>query len=91
MFLFNKVPCIIAIDRGTQIMSFFWKKFMASIGIKLHNSTAHHPQTDGQNERANNLLYSTKFNSLMLNNTTGHLISLLPNFHITALHIYHLA
>ena len=37
-------------------MSIFWKEFMASIGIKLHHSTAYHPQTDGQTERVNQSL-----------------------------------
>ena len=56
VFVYYGVPCNIVSDRGTQFMSIFWKEFMASIGIKLHHSTAYHPQTDGQTERVNQSL-----------------------------------
>ena len=39
--------------RGPQFISAFWREFCRILGIKLKLSTAHHAQTDGQTEIAN--------------------------------------
>ena len=43
-------------DRGTLFTSNFWSELSRMLGTKLRLSTAYHPQTDGQNERANLVL-----------------------------------
>lgn len=40
-------------DRGSQFVSGFMKELYNMLGIKMAASTAYHPQTDGQTERAN--------------------------------------
>ncbi|WVZ69566.1 hypothetical protein U9M48_018337 [Paspalum notatum var. saurae] len=50
------VPKKIVSDRGTQFTSHFWKRLHESMGTKLNFSSAYHPQTDGQTERANQIL-----------------------------------
>jgi transposase InsO family protein len=50
------VPKKIVSDRGTQFTSHYWQKLHESLGAKLNFSTAYHPQTDGQNERTNQIL-----------------------------------
>ena len=40
-------------DRGSKFVSNFWKLFCALLNIDLWLSTAYHPETDGQTERAN--------------------------------------
>ena len=40
-------------DRGSQFISAFWEHLTSSLGIKRKLSTAYHPQTDAQMERAN--------------------------------------
>jgi putative transposase len=35
--------------------SHLWQDLFKAVGIKLHMSTSHHPQTDGQTERATNV------------------------------------
>ena len=43
-------------DRGPQFVSSFWKELCLRLGIKRLLSTAHHPQTDGQSERSNQVM-----------------------------------
>jgi hypothetical protein len=50
------VPKKIMSDRGTQFTSYYWQKVQESLGTKLNFSTTYHPQTDGQNERINQIL-----------------------------------
>ena len=46
------VPSIVISDRGPQFAAKLWKKLLAKIGATAALSSSHHPQTDGQSERA---------------------------------------
>jgi hypothetical protein len=43
-------------DRGPQFVSKFWEELHKSLGTKLLQSSAYHPQTSGQTERVNQIL-----------------------------------
>lgn len=43
-------------DRGPQFVSHFWRRLLEILGTATKLSTAHHPQTDGQTERVNQVL-----------------------------------
>nr|GEX78329.1 putative reverse transcriptase domain-containing protein [Tanacetum cinerariifolium]GEY09975.1 putative reverse transcriptase domain-containing protein [Tanacetum cinerariifolium] len=45
------VPVSIISDRDSHFTSRFWRLLQEVLGMKLHMSTAYHPQTDGQSER----------------------------------------
>ncbi|XP_060183103.1 uncharacterized protein LOC132613061 [Lycium barbarum] len=45
-------PISIITDRGPQFTSNFWRSLQAKLGTQLDLSTAFHPQTDGQSEKA---------------------------------------
>ena len=47
------LPVSIVSDRDTRFISSFWQSLCSQLGIKLRMSTAYHPQTDGQAEKAN--------------------------------------
>jgi len=47
------LPSSIVSDRGSLFTSDFWKRVTEALGISCNLSTAFHPQTDGQMERAN--------------------------------------
>ena len=47
------LPTSIVSDRGTQFVSALWKCLCKRLGIRADYSTAFHPETDGQTERAN--------------------------------------
>ncbi|KAL5835342.1 hypothetical protein ACOSQ4_014839 [Xanthoceras sorbifolium] len=46
------VPASIISYRDPRFTSRFWKKFQEALGTRLSFSIAVHPQTDGQSERA---------------------------------------
>jgi transposase InsO family protein len=47
------LPVSIVSDRDTRFTSAFWQSLCTQLGIKLRMSTAYHPQSDGQAEKAN--------------------------------------
>ena len=52
----HEVQHEIVSDRDTLFTSAFWEELTASLGTSLARSTAHHPTTDGQTERADRTL-----------------------------------
>ena len=53
IFRLHGLPKTVVSDRSPQFISSFWAYLTTSLGIKRKLSTAYHPQTDGQTERAN--------------------------------------
>lgn len=47
------LPKVLISDRDSKFTSDFWRTLFATLGVDLRLSTAFHPQTDGQSERAN--------------------------------------
>lgn len=56
VFRFHGVPSELVSDRDPKFTSEFWKALHKHLGTKLHMSTANHPQSDGQTERANHTI-----------------------------------
>ena len=46
------VPAVVISDRGPQFSAQLWRTLLTSIGSYAALATSHHPQTDGQTERA---------------------------------------
>lgn len=53
VFRLHGLPASIISDRGPQFVATVWKSFCERLGIQAKLSTAFHPETDGQTERAN--------------------------------------
>ena len=47
------IPSTLVSDRDPRFVSEYWTTLFKKLGSKLNMSTANHPQTDGQTERAN--------------------------------------
>ena len=56
VFRLHGLPRVMLHDRGTQFTSQFWTHFYSLCGVAQANSSAYHPQTDGQTERVNRVL-----------------------------------
>jgi transposase InsO family protein len=50
------LPLAIVSDRDTRFTSDFWRSLCFQLGMKLRMSSAYHPQSDGQAEKANAIL-----------------------------------
>src|SRR4051812_38003894 len=61
------VPKSIVSDRDVKFLRYFWKTLCSKLGIKLHFSTAYHPQMDVQTEVVNRSL-SSLFRALIKTN-----------------------
>ena len=53
VFKYHGLPEAIIGDRDQRWNGHFWRTVFRSLGTKIRLSTAYHPQTDGQTERAN--------------------------------------
>lgn len=56
IFRHHGMPKVIISDRDDKFTSAFWRSLFGAVGTELRFSTAYHPQTDGQSERANRTL-----------------------------------
>ncbi|KAE8826953.1 hypothetical protein HRS9139_08125 [Pyrenophora teres f. teres] len=56
IFRHHGLPISITSDRGSNFVAPFWKRLCERLHIKRKLSTAYHPETDGQTERANQSL-----------------------------------
>lgn len=53
VFRLHDLPALIISDQGPQFIATMWSSFCKRLGIQVKLSTAFHPETDGQIERAN--------------------------------------
>ena len=56
VFKLHGLPLSITSDRGTNFVAPFWQQICKRLRIRRQLSTAYHPETDGQTERANQSL-----------------------------------
>ncbi|KAG3076911.1 hypothetical protein PI125_g21407 [Phytophthora idaei] len=59
VFRHHGLPETFGSDRDPRFTAAFWQTLFRLLGTRLHMSTAHHPQTDGQTERVNRVLEDT--------------------------------
>jgi len=59
IFPLHGLPEVIISDRDPRFISDFWQQLQRTCGAKVKLSTAYHPQTDGQSERAIRTLMDT--------------------------------
>ena len=52
LFYYTTYPRITS-NRGSQIISHFWRRLVQTFGISVNLSTTYHPQTNGQTEEVN--------------------------------------
>ncbi len=52
------LPRVLVSDRDPRFTAAFWRSLFGSLGTKLAFSSAYHPQSDGQTERANRTVES---------------------------------
>ena len=50
------LPRVVLHNRNPRFASHFWKNLWALLGVHVALNMAHHPQTDGQTERAHHAL-----------------------------------
>jgi transposase InsO family protein len=50
---YHCIPKTIISNRGSIFIAHFWEQLYECLGIHLIRSSAYHPHTDGQTERAN--------------------------------------
>lgn len=55
-YRYHGLPRVIISDRDRRFVGRFWQALFEAVGTELRLSTAFHPQTDGQSERANRTL-----------------------------------
>ena len=72
----NSIPKKLVSDRDKLFTSKFWQSLVGLMGTKLKLSTAFHPETDGQTERANQTL--EQYLRHYVNNTQNNWAQLLP-------------
>jgi hypothetical protein len=53
---YHGIPKTIISDRGSIFVAHFWEQLHECLGTYLIRSSAYHPQTDGQIERANQII-----------------------------------
>jgi len=56
VFKLHGIPVVMVTDRDRIFTSNLWQSLFKAMDVKLHLSTAYHPQTDGQTERVNQCL-----------------------------------
>lgn len=56
IFALHGMPLSVVSDRGPLFISQFWKELFRLLDCRVRLSSAYHPQTDGQTERANRTL-----------------------------------
>ena len=76
IFRVHGLPKVIVSDRDPKFTSKFWTHLFGMVGTKLAMSTAFHPQTDGQTERAHRTLEDMLRS--FVNDRQNNWVSLLP-------------
>jgi hypothetical protein len=76
IFQYHGLPRSIISDRDPRFTSKFWQSFCQQLDIEPKYSTAYHPQTDGQTERANRVIEEVLRHSI--DNTHTNWEELLP-------------